>query len=146
VTLLDPVMTFAPIPLKTILISGAMFSPGLPEALRRRILRWIAGGADADESVPEADLIGAAAADFVIRQPMPRRFSDDQLRGLDVPLLVFLAGRSVMLNATRAANRARELLRDGQIELWARASHAINGEYPDDIARRTQRFWDDLDR
>jgi pimeloyl-ACP methyl ester carboxylesterase len=144
-TLLDPVMTFAPIPIKTILISGAMFSPILPEAVRRRILQWISGGADADDSVAEAQLIGAAAVDFVIRQPMPRRFSDDQLRGLDLPVLAFLAGRSVMLNATRAAARARELLPRGQVELWADASHAINGEYPDEIAARTRRFWDEAD-
>jgi pimeloyl-ACP methyl ester carboxylesterase len=145
-TLLDPVMTFAPLPITTILISAGMFSSRVPEAVRRRILRWISGGADTDDSVPEAALIGAAAVDFVIRLPMPRRFTDDQLRGLTAPVLAFLAGRSVMLNATDAARRARELLPDGQVELWAEASHAINGEYPDEIAARARRFWNDVDR
>jgi hypothetical protein len=28
------------------------------------------------------------------------------------------------------------LLLQGQIELWADVSHAINGEYPDEIAQR----------
>jgi pimeloyl-ACP methyl ester carboxylesterase len=144
-TLLDPVMTFAPLPIKTILISAGMFSSRVPEAVRHRILRWISGGADTDDSVPEAALIGAAAVDFVIRLPMPRRFTDDQLRGLTVPVLAFLAGRSVMLDATRAADRARELLPNGQVELWAEASHAINGEYPEEIAARSRRFWDDVD-
>jgi pimeloyl-ACP methyl ester carboxylesterase len=144
-TLLDPVLTFAPIPLKTIAVSAAMFSPWLPNALRRKVIGWIAGGASADDSVPEAALISAASTDFVLRQPMPRRFTDQQLQSVDVPVLTFIAGRSVMLDADRAAERARNLLGDGQVELWRQASHAINGEYPSEIAQRSAAFWDQVD-
>jgi pimeloyl-ACP methyl ester carboxylesterase len=156
-TLLDPVLTFAPIPLATILISGAMFSPGLPDALRRRIIRWIGGGQERSDpgggsggqpvgdSVPEAALISASSSDFVLRQPMPKRFTDGQLRSLDLPVLAFIAGRSVMLDADRAAARARNLLPRGQVELWSQASHAINGEYPTEVAQRAATFWDQVD-
>lgn len=144
-TLLDPVMTFASIPLKVILVSGAMTSPGVPEALRRRILRWISGGTAVDDSVPVARLISAATIDFVIRLPAPKRIPDDQLRALDVPVLALLAGRSVMLNATRAAARAKELLPNGRVEVWPDASHAINGEFPERIAETAGRFWDVID-
>jgi pimeloyl-ACP methyl ester carboxylesterase len=51
-TLQDPVMTFARIPLKTMLLTCAMTSPGVPEVVRRRIMRWLAGGAEIDDSVP----------------------------------------------------------------------------------------------
>lgn len=144
-TLLDPVMTFASIPLKVVLVSGAMTSPGVPEALRRRILRWISGGTDVDDSVPVARLISAATIDFVIRLPAPKLISEDQLRALDVPVLALLAGRSVMLNATRAAARAKELLPNGRVEVWPDASHAINGEFPERIAETAGRFWDVID-
>jgi pimeloyl-ACP methyl ester carboxylesterase len=143
-TLLDPAMTFARIPVKTALMSVALFAPGVPEALRRWVLRWIAGGADADESVPEAALISAGSNDFILRSAMPKVFTDDQLRSLHVPVLAFIAGRSVIHDAKRAAARARNLLPNGKIELWADASHAINGEYPDEIAAASQRFWDDV--
>jgi len=143
-TLLDPAMTFAPIPIKTALVSVGLFAPGVPEALRRRVLRWIAGGADADDSVPEAALIAAGSSDFVLRSAMPKLLTDDQLRSLDIPVLAFIAGRSVIHDAKRAATRARNLLPDGKIEFWADASHAINGEYPDKIAEESQRFWDDV--
>ena len=143
-TLLDPAMTFAPIPVKTALVSVGLFAPGVPEALRRRVLRWIAGGADADDSVPEAALIAAGSSDFVLRSAMPKLFTDDQLRSLDIPVLAFIAGRSVIHDAKRAAARARNLLPDGKVEFWADASHAINGEYPDEIAEESQRFWDDV--
>jgi len=143
-TLLDPAMTFAPIPVKTALVSVGLFAPGVPEAIRRRVLRWIAGGADADDSVPEAALIAAGSSDFVLRSAMPKLFTDDQLRSLDIPVLAFIAGRSVIHDAKRAAARARNLLPDGKVEFWADASHAINGEYPDEIAEESQRFWDDV--
>jgi pimeloyl-ACP methyl ester carboxylesterase len=75
---------------------------------------------------------------------MPKSFTDDQLRSLDLPVLALIAGRSVMLNAARAVTRARKLLPRAQVELWEDASHAINGEYPVQIAKRAGRFWDEI--
>ncbi len=144
-TLLDAVMTFAPIPPKAILMSIVMFAPGVPEVLRRRVFSWISGGTDVDDSLPEAALISAGSTDFVLRKAMPKTITDEQLRSLDLPVLAFIAGRSVMLDAARAAARARNLLPRGQVELWPDASHAINGEYPSEIAECAGSFWDDVD-
>lgn len=143
-TLLDPVFTFTGVPGKAILASVALFAPGVPERWRRRVQSWIAGGADVDAAEVVAALISAGSTDFTLRAPMPKLFSDEQLRAIDVPVLALIAGRSVMLNPTRAVARARELLARGEIELWPDASHAINGEYPDEIAQRAGRFWDGL--
>jgi pimeloyl-ACP methyl ester carboxylesterase len=143
--LLDPVMTFSPIPLKAVLVSPALFLPGVPGVLRRRVLSWISGGADVDDSPVEAALISAGSKDFVLRKAMPKPITDEQLRSLSLPVLALIAGRSVMHNADRAAARARKLLPQGQVELWADASHAINGEYPALIAETAQAFWDDVD-
>jgi pimeloyl-ACP methyl ester carboxylesterase len=142
--LLDPVFTFAPVPAKAIVISAGMFLP-LPESLQRRVFSWIAGGADVDGSDSETALISAASSDYVLRKAMPKSFTDDQLRSLDIPVLALIAGRSVMLDAARAAARARNLLSRGQVELWADASHAINGEYPAEIAETASVFWDAVD-
>jgi pimeloyl-ACP methyl ester carboxylesterase len=142
--LLDPVMTFAPIPVKALLVSAGMFLP-VPEPLQRRVFSWIAGGADVDKSLPEAALISAGSTDFALRKAKPRSFTDDELRSLDIPMLALIAGRSVMLDAARAVSSARSLLPRGQVELWADASHAINGEYPAEIAQRAGAFWDDAD-
>ena len=40
---------------------------------------------------------------------------------------------------------ARKLLPHGQIEVYPDASHAINGEYAEKIAERSQRFWEECD-
>jgi pimeloyl-ACP methyl ester carboxylesterase len=60
---------------------------------------------------------------------------------LHIPVLALLAGRSVMLNATRAATKARKCLPHGEVEVWDDATHAINGEFPERIVERAHRFW-----
>lgn len=143
---LDPVFTFAPVAVKAVLASPALFLPGVPDRLRRRVLSWISGGAEVDDSLPEAALIAAGSTDYVLRKAMPKLITDAQLRSLDIPVLALLGGRSVMHDAGRAAERARNLLSRGQVELWPAASHAINGEYAAEIADRAGAFWADIDR
>ena len=145
-TLLDPVLTFAPIPVRTMLAVVPTSVPYAPEWLRRSVLRWIAGGADVDDSDPVARLVDAGAGDYVLSQPHPTRFTADELRAIGVPVLALLAGRSVIHDAHRAAEVARDVLCHGEVELWEDASHAINGEFPDRIAGRAGRFWDEVDR
>ncbi|MDZ4232941.1 MAG: alpha/beta fold hydrolase [Dietzia sp.] len=144
-TLLDPVFTFARIPLRTLAVSAVMAIPGAPQRVRRWFLGWVSGGADVDDALPEARLIDAAMADFVLRLPPPKMITDDQLRGLSPPVLAFLGGRSVMLDAHRAARRARTLVPHAQVQVYRDASHAINGEYADEIADHAHRFWDAVD-
>lgn len=141
-TLLDPAMTFDRIPLPMLAASIPMVIPGVPQWIRRRLLSWIAGGSDVGAAAPVAELISAGTTDFVLRLPAPVRFTDAQLQGLQLPVLGLLGGRSVVVRADRAAQHARKLLPQAQIEVWPEASHAINGEYPDEIAARAQRFWD----
>ncbi|BCI51929.1 carboxylesterase [Mycolicibacterium litorale] len=143
--LLDPVMTFDGIPPKILLASLALTVPGVPGVIRRRVLSWVSGGADVSGLVMEARLIDAGTTDFVLEIPAPQRITESQLRSLDIPVLALLAGRSVMLHADRAADRARKTLRHGEIEVWAQASHSISGEYPEEIAERAHRFWDRVD-
>ncbi|MFB1295430.1 alpha/beta fold hydrolase [Mycobacterium sp. pW049] len=143
-TLLDPAMTFAPIAFRMLLASIPMGVPGAPERYRRWVLRWISGGAELDEYDPVAALIDSGTRDYVLRQPVPARFTDDQLRSLDVPVLALLAGRSVIHDARRAAETARKLLPRGRVEVWPEASHAISGEYPTEIAAGASTFWSEF--
>ena len=144
-TLLDPVMTFASIPIPTMLAVIPMGIPGAPEFLRKKVVKWISGGADLDESVAVASLIAAGAHDFVMRQPLPTRFTPEQLKSLDIPVLALIAGRSVIHDARRAAETAAKLLPRAEVELWPHASHAISGEYADEIGERAHRFWNRID-
>ncbi|MGE2735423.1 alpha/beta fold hydrolase [Mycolicibacterium vaccae] len=142
--LLEPVFTFAPIPARTLALSALLVLPRIPDRARRWFLSWLSGGVDLDDALPEARLIDAAMTDFVLRLPAPTMVTDEQLRSLTMPVLAFLGGRSVMLDAQKAARRARNLLPHSQIEVYPEASHAINGENAAAIERRVLQFWDGL--
>jgi pimeloyl-ACP methyl ester carboxylesterase len=144
--LLDPAMTFDRIPLPMLAASIPMVVPGVPQWVRNRLLKWISGDADLSGAADVAELISVAIAGFVLRLPAPTRFSDAELRGLQLPVLALLAGRSVVLRADRAAALARNVLPHAHIEVWPDASHAINGEYPAEIAERAHRFWTGVDQ
>jgi hypothetical protein len=52
--------------------------------VRRRVFSWISGGADVDESLPEAALISAGSTDFALLTAMPKSFADDELQQLAI--------------------------------------------------------------
>lgn len=83
---------------------------------------------------PVAELIEAGQSTYAMALPTPERIAAERLAALDVPVLVIMAGRSVMHDAPAGARTAREVLPGARVELWPAASHAITGEYPDEIA------------
>lgn len=139
VTLLDPANTFAPLTWKMIVVSLGSVIPGMPMAIRHRLLGWISGGVRSDDSVPEGRLIASGMRDFHSEQPLPARPTEEDLLGIPVPVLAIIAGRSIVHDAERAAATARRIP-GAQVELWPAASHALNGEFPDRIARRFRAF------
>ncbi|MBB5915882.1 pimeloyl-ACP methyl ester carboxylesterase [Nocardia transvalensis] len=139
VTLLDPANTFAPLTWKMIVVSLGSVIPGLPMAVRHRLLGWISGGARSDDSVPEGRLIASAMRDFSSAQPAPARPTEAELAAIDLPVLAIIAGRSIVHDAERAAAAARRIP-GARVELWPDASHAVNGEFPDRIAERFTEF------
>ncbi|RJO78368.1 alpha/beta hydrolase [Nocardia panacis] len=138
-TLLDPAMTFAPISWKMIVVSLGSVLPGMPQALRHRLLGWLSGGVPVDDSIPEARLIASGMRDFRQHLPFPRPPAPDRLAAITTPLLVILAGASIVHDPARAAERAR-LVPDAQVEVWPGRSHAINGEAPEEITARVGEF------
>ncbi|MDH2424977.1 alpha/beta fold hydrolase [Sphaerisporangium sp. TRM90804] len=137
--LLEPAATFGPITWKVVVISLGAVLP-MPAAVRRRLLSWIAAGADASEDDPVAALIDSGMRDFTADLPRPGYPTDEQIAGIDLPTLVIIGGRSVIHDPGKAAARARRLLRHGTVELWPEASHAVNGEFPDRIAGTVDAF------
>jgi pimeloyl-ACP methyl ester carboxylesterase len=140
VSMLDPAGVFARFTWKVIVISLASVVPGFPESWRRRLLSQISGGADALDDQPIATLISAGMRDFSSILPPPSYPTDSQVAGVDLPVLVLFAGRSIIHDPRKAAARARRLLARGTVELWPDASHAINGEFPERVNARVLAF------
>ncbi|MFF0456185.1 alpha/beta fold hydrolase [Nocardia africana] len=141
--LLDPAMTFAPVTWKMIVVSLGSVVPGLPQSVRHRLLSWISGGVKADDEVPEARLIASGMREFRQRQPRPAQPAAEELRAIAVPMLVIIAGASIVHDSVRAATQA-QAVPTAQVETWPDCSHAINGEVPERIGVRVAEFLDSL--
>jgi pimeloyl-ACP methyl ester carboxylesterase len=113
--------------------------PAAPAFVRNRMLSWISGGAPVEDE-PIARVIAAAMREFRLGVPPPTYPSDDALRGLRVPTLALIAGRSEIHHPRKAYERAGSLLPDVQAELWPGATHAITGEFAAEVNNRVLEF------
>jgi pimeloyl-ACP methyl ester carboxylesterase len=138
-TLLDPVMTFTRMSVQAIVRSIPASVRWFPKSWRDGFTSWAAGGATV-RNVPVAEMIESGMAHYALQLPAPQRFSADQLRKLQVPTLVIMAGKSVMHDSAKAARVARKTLTHATVRTYPKASHAINGEYPEQIANDLTAF------
>ena len=138
-TVLDPPFVFDDIPIGTVLRTIPVSVPWAPRAWRDEFSSYTAGGAPV-EDVPVARMIEAGMQHYRLRVPAPTRITEDQLESLDVPVLALLAGQSVMNDPDAAATTATRVLGHESVRVYPDASHALNGEYPQEIADDISEF------
>lgn len=146
IILLDPALVFAPFSLKIILFSLMAILPFFPESWRQKSMSWISGGADVDPQNSTSLLISIGLKDFVIKTPPPKQFTAEQLKSIHIPMLVILAGKSIVHDSAKALVNAKSSSYHFEAEVWPAASHAINGEFPNEINERIKQFLQPLIR
>ncbi|MEH0973134.1 alpha/beta hydrolase [Micromonospora sp. CPCC 205546] len=139
VVLIDPAVTFADLPFETIVRSIPASVRWTPKSWRDSFNSWTAGGAPVGDD-PVADVIEAGMQHYSLDLPAPTRFTDEQLRGLDLPVLVILAEASVMHDARQARRTAEATLSQATVHFYEDATHAVNGEQPERIAADVAAF------
>jgi pimeloyl-ACP methyl ester carboxylesterase len=138
-TVIDPVNLFGTIPLGTALRAIPASVPWLPKSWRDDFGSYTAGGAPV-EDVPVATMIEAGMQGYAMRLPQPAALDPHRVAGLPVPVLAVLAGRSVMHHPADAVATAEGALGRDRVRVYPDASHAINGEYPLQLATDVARF------
>jgi pimeloyl-ACP methyl ester carboxylesterase len=118
ISLLEPVITFAPLPLGAIVRTIPTILLIVRNRAVPRFLSWVdARGSAAPEDDPVGRVIGASMREYRPALPQPKVFTDHELRLISVPALVLIAGRSVMHDPQRAFDRAQALIANVQAEL-----------------------------
>ncbi|MFD6951429.1 alpha/beta hydrolase [Nocardiopsis sp. TSRI0078] len=145
VTLVDPVFVLDGMPLETVMRSLPASLPWLPRSWREGFNSWTAGGAPV-EDVPVADMIESGMQNYALKLPQPGRISEEALEDLDMPVLAVVAGESVMHDPDVAVATAERALSPGTVEVYPDASHAVNGEYPQELAADIAAFLAEADR
>ncbi|MEJ2866191.1 alpha/beta hydrolase [Actinomycetospora sp. OC33-EN08] len=131
--LLDPVQTYASLPLGTVVRSIPASVRWLPRSWRDAFNSYTAGGAPVVHE-PVGDMIEAGMQTYALALPQPGLLEPRPV----VPTLVILAGRSVMHDSAAAAASAERL--GARVLTYPDASHAVNGEYPERIAADVAAF------
>jgi pimeloyl-ACP methyl ester carboxylesterase len=144
ITLLDPVSTFTDLSFEMIARSIPASVPWFPKAWRDDFASWTANGAPVDD-VPVAQMIEAGMQHYALAVPAPTRFTDEQLAKVEVPVLVIIAGASVVHNPAEAADAAAKKLTNATVLMYDGASHAINGEEAERIADDVDNFLSGVD-
>ncbi|GAA1699562.1 alpha/beta hydrolase [Kribbella yunnanensis] len=138
-SLLEPGLVFGNIPAETAIRALPASVKWLPRSWRDSFNSYTAGGAPV-EHVPVADMIESAMKNYTIRQPQPGQIKEEQLADLKMPVLAIIAGKSVMHDPVKAREVAERALKNKTVKFYPGASHAINGEYPDQLAADLQAF------
>jgi Predicted hydrolases or acyltransferases (alpha/beta hydrolase superfamily) len=111
------------------------------------MLSHISGGAEIDEDEPTAKLIETGMRTFKSKLPMPQQIKEDQLEKINIPVLAIIAGESTMHNPENATAVAERALshENSKVVVFEEASHAINGEYPEELADAIREFITPMD-
>ncbi|HDR4483393.1 TPA: alpha/beta hydrolase [Bacillus cereus] len=139
-SLLDPVFVFAQISIKMILASIPASVPIVSKFLREKMLSYISGGAEASDDEPIAKLIESGMRNYKLKTPAPDLFSKEDLKSIDIPVLALMAEKSTMHNSVKAVETGKKYVKDIDIVSWKNASHAINGEFSNEVNARILDF------
>lgn len=126
-SLLEPVFVFQGLRWQVYAVTIPASLPFLPRSWRDAMLAKIGGVEEIDRADPMAQMIADATEHFSVNLPLPDRISDEQLRGLPMPVYAVLGGKSFMHNSARAAEVARSNVSHPGGELAGRDALAADG-------------------
>lgn len=145
VSVLDPPLVFASLPLSVIVTSIPASIPWLPSSWRDAALENIGGG-PVDLADPVARMIAVAVEHYAPKKPAPEQITTDQLRGMRMPVFVALAGRSFLEDAPGSAAMARANIPRATVRIWPQATHSLPMEYPGEVDDALLDFIADAER
>lgn len=113
--------------LGAMLVAGvkAQFSDGALKGFAERI----SPGVKFAPGEMEAMLYGAK--NFKSALPFPKRFTDEELRAIDVPTLLYMGANTELYNPEAAAERAKRLMADVETMIVPQAQHGLPLQYPE---------------
>ena len=145
-TLLEPVVTLAGLPLSIYLWSAIILLP-TPQSWRDEALRRI-GGTDDEPADPEeakdplVRMIDVGAREYSAQLPMPKVLDDSQLAALTMPVYVGIGGKDSLAGGAAAADKARTHLPRATVKVWPDATHSLPMQVPEALGRELLAFWD----
>ena len=86
-------------------------------------------------------MIEAGTEHFSAELPTPSPLSDEEVGQLTMPVYVAIAGQDSLAGGQDAADRARDTLADGQVQVWENATHSLPMQEADPLGVFLDEFW-----
>ena len=106
----------------------------------RQLNEWLSPGVELTDR--EIEFVLTVFTTYRARLPLPGRLDDAALASISTPTLVLLAEQSVLYDVQKAAERARHLLPDVNIEIVPGAGHGLPFQFPELTCDRLLRHVD----
>ncbi|MCU0493613.1 MAG: alpha/beta hydrolase [Chloroflexaceae bacterium] len=139
-TLLEPVVTFAPFNWQVYIQTIPLSLPFLPKAWRESFLQDVGGATETDMNDPLARMIANGVESYAAKLPAPEQISNEQLKSWNMPVFVAMAGKSTLHDSTKAVAVANEHVKHVQAKLWPDASHSLPLEVASDLNKELINF------
>jgi pimeloyl-ACP methyl ester carboxylesterase len=131
--LLEPVFVFQGLRWQVYAATIPAALPFLPQRWRDHMLERIGDVSSLDRTDPMTALIAEATDHYALKLPLPDRLTDEQLRGLRMPVYAALASDSFMHDSAAAARVASANVPDPTITSWPGTTHSLPMERPREI-------------
>ena len=95
---------------------------------------------DTDLDDPVVRMITRGGTGYFASLPTPRPLSDDQLRGLTMPVHVAIADGSPVTSGQRSIERAA-LIPDIESRIWPNTTHSLPMQVAEPLAAELADFW-----
>jgi pimeloyl-ACP methyl ester carboxylesterase len=126
------------------IVPDSILAMAKSERAIHRLLRRLNRGAPVEQ--PLLDLSVAGLLTYVGKQPFPKRLTEDELRAIHTPTLIFFGEKSPVNRAHHAVARSHDLIADLATEVVPDAGHMLPVEQPTAFTNRVLGFIEEIDR
>lgn len=140
-TLLEPVMVLEAFPASTYLWSALLLLPA-PQAWKDRALAEIGGVSieEVRERTPVSVMIDEGSTHYAATTQTPRTLTDQEWRGLSMPVRVDIASDKSLAGGQDAAERARKLGAD-TVTIWPGTTHSLPMQAAEPLGTELNAYW-----
>lgn len=141
-TLLEPIIVVEQLP-ASVLFWAMLTQLPVPQDLKDHAIAEIGGVTveEVRERTRMSVLIDTASSYYSTALPLPRTLTDQEWRGLTMPVRADLAGTRSLAGGGEAASRLNRLLPDAEVTVWDHATHSLPMQERATLDPKLLEFW-----